>query len=353
MVKRVMKKRKEKTKRLTYTEAQLVNAKYMGKTEPELDHRDLGSVEYGRFLNWYNYMSTREEAIVYLCEYLVKRGREEDALNLRKVPEWAISKTAGHVARIVDRGYEPPTDHAAFVDRYVADAMRHLPETESTTERRDAPEFENRETALLNGLEARIWFVDEFDVKAWATENRVNAKQAEIIRDFEQPRLNAIKDQTWKEGRRKRAVFQSIVDHMEHLMAIKKTVVRTPRKPRPVSVEKKHRVVQYQKNSAEIGITSVDPAKILGAKEVWLYNTKYKTITVLRGEALDVNRTSVIGYDESRSETRGVGRKFVEVVKNVVSYPPKRLEKLMGELKGTARPPANRMNENVVILRVS
>ena len=355
MVKRIMKKRKEKTRRLTYTEAQLVNAKYMGKTEPELITLELGPVEYSKFLNWYNYMSSREEALTWLSDYLVKRGRGTDAELLKKIPEWAIPKTAGYVARILDRGYSVPTDGVAFIDRNLNDALRHLPEEAVKNEQSASPEYEDRETALLNALESRVWSEGEFDIKTWSSENRVSSKHAEVIRDFMKPRLDSLKSREWKDARAKakRSIFQAIVDHMEHLMAIKKTVTRAPRKPRTVTVEKKLRFVRYQRDSAECGVTSIDPAKILGAKEVWFYNTKYRTLSVLRGESLDINRTTVIGYDPARSESRGAGRKFTEVVRNVVSYPPRRLEKLIGELKGTPKTPQDRMNENTLILRVT
>jgi hypothetical protein len=57
---------------------------------------------------------------------------------------------------------------------------------------------------------------------------------------------------------------------------------RAPRKKKIVPVDKKLKTFKYQKEDKDFKISSVDPSKIIGAQEIWTFNTKYKIITVIR-----------------------------------------------------------------------
>ena len=130
--------------------------------------------------------------------------------------------------------------------------------------------------------------------------------------------------------------------------------VRKPRKPRAVSVEKKLKNLKYQKENNEFKIASINPEKIIGAQELWTFNTKYKIVTVLRAldrGGLQVKGTSIIGYDEATSMSKGTGRKPEVVLDKLQNGGKIVLKKLMGELK-TDKALQYRINENTILMKV-
>ena len=130
---------------------------------------------------------------------------------------------------------------------------------------------------------------------------------------------------------------------------------RAPRKPRPVSVEKKLKSFKYQKEDNTFKIASINPEKVIGAQELWTFNTKYKIVTVFRAidrGGLQVKGTSIIGYDEKNSASKGCGRKPEEILSKLQNGGKIILRKLMDELK-TDKPLQYRINENTILVRVS
>lgn len=350
---RALRKAKTPTKRVSYTEAQLINAKYLGKEEPTYDHTELTSTEYGRMLNWYNYMSSAEESREWLNEYLEALDRTSDVEILKQLPLYECSAVAGHVARIILRGFVPPTDSTAFIERHVSAALaKYQPPVTVIDDELD------KESRLLMVLEAKIARGEKFDVGKWFADNRVTAATAQMIAEYQRPRaveLAATLKRTKDKVLMPRLImFSEIIkacDSFTEIKAEQPRKVRKPRAKRPVSVEKKLKLVKWQQNSAEFGISSVDPSKVLGASEAVLFNTKWNTITVLRGK-LDINRTSIVGYDEARSESKRIGRGAKQRLTEIAKANTKRLEKLLAEIDTAPVDIKDRFNENIVIVRV-
>jgi hypothetical protein len=147
--------------------------------------------------------------------------------------------------------------------------------------------------------------------------------------------------------------YHSLIADAERYGDVAKKV-RKPRKPRPVSVEKKLKTFKYQKEDANFKIASVNPEKLIGCQELWTFNTKYKMITVLRAAdrgGLDVKGTSIINYDEKTSVTKRTGRKPEVFVKKVMETGKIGLRKIMDEMK-VAAPLSYRINENTILLRI-
>ena len=119
-------------------------------------------------------------------------------------------------------------------------------------------------------------------------------------------------------------------------------------------MEKKIKNLKWQREDATYKIASILPEKIIGSQELWTFNTKYKTITVLRAQdrgGLQVKGTSITGYDPKTSFTRGTGRKTEDTVRRVLDGGKIVLRKIMDELK-TEKALAYRINENTILLRV-
>jgi hypothetical protein len=130
--------------------------------------------------------------------------------------------------------------------------------------------------------------------------------------------------------------------------------VRKPSKPRTISMDKKLKNFKYQKENNDYKIASINPEKIIGAQELWTFNTKYKIVTVFRAidrGGLQVKGTSIINYDEKTSISKGTGRKPEIVLDKIQNSGKIVLRKLMEELKADKALQA-RINENTVLMKV-
>jgi hypothetical protein len=147
--------------------------------------------------------------------------------------------------------------------------------------------------------------------------------------------------------------FNTLIEDAERYGQVNKKT-RAPRKPRPVSMEKKLKNLKYQKEDKIFKIASINPEKIIGAQELWTFNTKYKILTVFRAldrSGLQVKGTTIIGYDEKTSQSKGCGRKPEPIIDKVQNGGKIVLRKIMDELK-TDKALQHRVNENTILLRV-
>jgi hypothetical protein len=209
----------------------------------------------------------------------------------------------------------------------------------------------------------------EFSMYEWLQSNNIPAAYATSIISKFTPVLDELleayegKCEQLKEGYRhlKKSEIKNLISFYNTLIedaerySSNTKKVKKARKPRTISVEKKIKNLKYQKEDATYKIASVSPEKVIGAMELWTFNTKYKTITRLtaidRG-GLQVKGTSITNYCENNSITRSVGRKDPnEFLKRILEGGKLVLRKVFDEIK-TEKPLAYRINENTILLRV-
>ena len=209
---------------------------------------------------------------------------------------------------------------------------------------------------------------EEFSLYTWLQSNNIPAAYATSIVSKLAPVLEELieaydgQDPQLKEGYRsyKKSEIKRLIDFYntmcedasKYANVTKKT--RAPRKPRVQSLEKKLKSFKYQKEDNTFKIASINPEKIIGAQELWTFNTKYKTLTVFRAldrGGLDVKGTSITKYSEETSFTMRTGRKPEEAIKKVIEGGKLILRKIDQEFKNHA-PLQARINENTILLRV-
>lgn len=389
-------KKRQKKERGSRQITKSVNGKYLGRDEPFVAGKVLTEGEYARGLTWYNYMTFKEDWIDYVIEYLESSGRRDEALRFKSVPKSWILSSIGAWARALFLGVSPnmSVTKGRFEDK-LKELLKHAgerddqegadeegDETEGNPTKAQKPsvrdhlnEKASRIFGEIEGLyddlfEGVVDF-DDFDLTEWFRKQDVNPKLAKMIADKYRPWV-----ETWdeivdaprgeengyqhlskdeKEGHRE--FYVMIVDGAERFGQNEKKL-RAPRKKKPVSVEKKIRFLidSYQKNSKEFNVVSVDPSKIIGAGELWTFNTKYKILTVFRGDGfggtLDVNRCKIAGYDKNNSFSKRIGRKTEIWVDRCLKDNKTGLKKIMSEISGDPIKLAERVNENTILLRV-
>lgn len=367
-------KRRPKITRTTRSEQYIINKKHLGD-EPVFT-KPLTKLQYMEALNWYNYMCSASEAKEFIITYLKNLGRVVDAKKIKSVPDNLVPTTVAWICRLLSRGYQLPTDAAEYVNERINQTYKYAQEPKVESDKPVVSiqdRMRERAHDILGDIEGMIddyiYENVEFSLYEWLQSNNIPAAYATSIISKMSPVLGELieayegKDEQLKEGYRhlkkseiKKLVtfYNTLIEDAERYSSNTKKVQKA-RKPRTVSVEKKIKNLKYQKEDATYKIASVSPEKIIGAMELWTFNTKYKTITRLtaidRG-GLQVKGTSITNYDESSSITRSVGRTKPEpILKRILEGGKLVLRKVLDEVK-TEKPLAYRINENTILLRV-
>ena len=124
---------------------------------------------------------------------------------------------------------------------------------------------------------------------------------------------------------------------------------RAPRKRKPVPLGKQVAKVKYMKEFAELKLKSIKPEDMIGAKEVWLYNTKYRKVQVYKNESgLAIKGTTIIGFDVTDSKSMTL-RKPEEFFKGL-AMGKRALTAAFKTLKTKPATPNGRINEECIIL---
>lgn len=130
-------------------------------------------------------------------------------------------------------------------------------------------------------------------------------------------------------------------------------VERAPRKKKPVSQEKIVSKLKFKKEDTGLGIVSLNPVHILGAKEVWVYNTKTRKLTQYK--AADVAGLTVKGaglLNFSADSVEKTVRKPAETLAEFKKASKVKLRTFMKDLSTLDVPANGKINEHHVILRI-
>lgn len=133
-----------------------------------------------------------------------------------------------------------------------------------------------------------------------------------------------------------------------------KKVNRAPRKrkAKPASVQVAK--MKYKVKDDTFKLTSIVPADVIGADQLWTFNTKTRVLAVYRAsgaQGLGVKGTSIINYDTENSTQKRL-RKPELVLPKVTSAGKVALRKLMDDVKSVEYTPNGRLNADTILVRV-
>lgn len=129
---------------------------------------------------------------------------------------------------------------------------------------------------------------------------------------------------------------------------------RTVRIKKPVSVEKQVRSVKYKKECKDFKLVSINPVQIIGAKRLYVFNTKYKTIIEYVTDApkgFEIGGTSIKNFNKELSRSVKL-RKPDEFLPVVQSKTPKQIDQQWKQLTTKTSVPNGRLNADTILLRV-
>lgn len=149
------------------------------------------------------------------------------------------------------------------------------------------------------------------------------------------------------------AFMANIIKDAERLMTNQKAA-RKPRAKKAVSADKIVSKLKYKQSDDKLKIKSVEPTNVLGASQVWVYNTKTRKLGVYHTNSpngIGIKGSSLTNYSEEASISKTL-RKPEKVLSQVLGAGKVELRKLMTEIKSKESLLNGRMNGDTVILRV-
>lgn len=167
----------------------------------------------------------------------------------------------------------------------------------------------------------------------------------------------------------KKADIKTLTIAIEELMAALDFVIdsakatRKPRKPKVYSADKLVAKLKYCKTDEKFKLASVDPAQIIGATELWVFNVKTRKLGKYiaknidpkgmqrEGSGLSVKGTTIQGYDEAISVQKTL-RKPEDQLKEFKAAGKVKLRKFLDEIKTTDTKLNGRCNPETVLLKI-
>lgn len=227
---------------------------------------------------------------------------------------------------------------------------------------------------IEDALEAFSQDPEVFDPKAFKLLNLLKGKQAKaaharIIKELYVRQYNELTElqegecEQLKEGyshlskaqiKKITAFYNEILSACDMLAAEAK-VNRAPRKVKTKPAEKVVAKLKFAKTYEPLKLVSISPTDIVGAKELWVFNTKTRKIgryVATEYADLSVKGTSIINFDEAKSVQKTL-RKPEEQLKEFKAAGKVQLRKFLEDIKAVDIKLNGRINEETVLLKIS
>lgn len=226
-----------------------------------------------------------------------------------------------------------------------------------------------RVSSLISDLEAEVdtfisnGYKSDFSPYDWIRLQELKAIHALRISQYYTPLLEEIQasktDPEVREGyqhltKAQLTNYEKFIQDIVDSAATWNSNVKRARKPRKRKVRKADQIVakvKYCKEFAPLKLVSMAPERVLKAQELWVYDTRYKYLTVYyaaNSDGLSIRGTTIKNYDPAASYKKRV-RKPAEVIPMLTGK--RAMMAAMGKLKTKQKKPRGRINENVVLLK--
>jgi hypothetical protein len=352
--------------RLTRSAVKSIDDKFYGSEPIDISIRGLGDA-----LNWYNYMHDQESVRDWIFEYMKRcEYAKGDIAAAKRIPKFRISKTSCALARIIMNGNtleeSAATRLKASIDEYVAEGKQIKEEVKTSSEEKTAPTIQertqNKIRMLLTDCEEAVDNDPALNVYEWLKGKEATVQAATAICDYYAKWVKDFEYEDEFEARAEKKVrleklkywTQFIYDCERFIGNKKVTKIRKPREKKVKSAVDQVSKMQYQKEFPPLKIVSVTPAEMIGASQVWTYNTKYKKLTrydAVGPKGIQVKGTTLIGYDEEKSLTKSVRKPDITITQ-LLSAGKVALRNVLTELSTNESKPTGRINTDTIILRV-
>lgn len=365
-------------KKVVKARGKFTDEKYLGP-EPDLSG-EYATIDLGKAYSWYNYFYQADDAKGFVLTYLRSQKASKTILkNLSRVDANKLMNI-GWNCRILSNGGHLPDDILQSLWNKIKTLSDNVsPEKEETEEQPQKvvisiqERIANKASDIIGELEGEVdEFImtgkSSFDPVKFMRSNDIKPQIAQRIADYYRPLYAEIFDaiqgkdvqlkeaySSWKKQKLKTYMefVKSIIAAAESRIAIVKAT-RAPRKkkekPAAVIVSK----MKYQTEDATLNIKSIKPTDILGANQLWTFNTKTRMLAVYNAmgpAGLNVKNSTLTGFDEKTSIAKKL-RKPQEQVATLIIAGKVTLRKYMDDVKSVAKIASGRINTDTILVRI-
>ena len=138
------------------------------------------------------------------------------------------------------------------------------------------------------------------------------------------------------------------------MLAQEAKINKKPRAKKPTDKSKLVAKMKHLKQDDKLKLVSINPQDIIGAKELWVFNTKTRKLgkyIAADFQELSVKGTSITGFDQLLSVQKTL-RKPEEQLKEFKSAGKVQLRKFLDDIKAVDIKLNGRVNEDTILIRV-
>jgi len=381
-----------KTRKVAPRTSAMLDEKYTGD-EPKWDTERAKSMPFEEFdhfmrksLNYYNYFYTQKDLKKHVVAWMkeVKDFTPEEIKAFERAGDRTVSMTTCGLIMAHRQGMPLQERHIEFIDANILESINSKSAEEVVEvvveERPKAyvPTIQDRlneKTAdTIGELEGHYdAFIGDpkysFKPYDYLVANNVPQSQLTKYEEVYQARFDELKaayekqDEQLVEGysHYKTADFKRIFAFIDQILndiiqyrGVKKATKKV-RAPKSVSKEKVVSKLKYAKEDKVLRLVSVNPADIIGAQELWVYNTKTRKLGKYVADSLkgplNVKGTGITGFDEFKSTSKTL-RKPDEKLKEFAKATKIQLRRFLEDIKATETRLNGRINAETILLRV-
>lgn len=350
----------------------------LGLSDSDFDHHLRRSFYY------YNYHYNQKDCKKHVVEWMQKQTTtftKRDIGAFIRSSDRSMSMTACSLVMAHRQGMPLKARHTDFLKEAIAKSIE-LAEPEEVEVKTDRVEVYrptiqdrlNEKTSEilgeLEGIYDEVHLNNRVDFKPYDFLVVNNVVQSQLgkyetlfgNRRAELELAQSKKDEQVREGysNYKTADFRRMIAWIDNLLAaveqyrgVKKATKKARVKKAP-SKEKLIAKLKYAKTDTALKIVSINPADILGASELWVYNTKTRKLgkyVAASYQTLSVKGTTIINFDEQKSTSKTL-RKPEEKLKEFAKAGKVQLRKFLDDVRATETLLTGRINADIVLLRV-
>jgi hypothetical protein len=346
-------------------------------------------------MQWYRLESGAKELKPKVIDWMGRNGYTRDQISaFKKTKDNRCGTTMGAIAACLIKGMPPVREDfndgrstavwlANAISKVVDEGKNDLDDDEvvevKPTVAQPSIQERVREASMkmTEEIEAAIdqfqTDPENFDPKAFKVLNLLKGKDAKAAhtriiktfyqRDFEELQEAATtKDEQLKEGyshlskaqlKKITAFYQEVVSACD-MLGQEAKVNRKPRKTKVVPKDKLVAKLKYKKTEEPLKLVSVNPADIIGSKELWTYNTKSRKLGKYVAEEykeLGVKGTSITGFNENLSVQKTL-RKPADQLAAFKATGKVGLRKFLDDINAVDTKMNGRINEEIILLKV-
>ena len=333
---------------------------------------ELSQTELTQTLSWYAQNRDSKDATKYATEFFKKKFKIEAPDGLK-----TQSSTFGFICRIVSLGGVLSGSNATWFDDIVEQLKKAKPAVNKSAKVVSVLSIQDhikrKAGECIGELEGQI---DELittkfsaDVSPYAIMNTLEIKGAHtkfVIDHFKTRRAEYDDVLTTTDSDIKEAYSNFTKVQLKKLVAYCDQVIvdgmrlagdsvksRKPRKRKAKSAEQLVSKINYAKDFAELKLVSVDPKTIVGANQLWVYNTKTRKLGCYNAEdaaGLSIKGSTLQNFAESKSIQKTL-RKPAVTLPEVLKGGKVALRNVLTEIRAAEGVLTGRINNDTILLR--